>query len=80
MAINVEGAAVGHELNKTVLSIMHGFYSFGTLAGAGAGMALRVSANIHIILAAAVAIAPIFIAIRALPDGTSKNASEGSHH
>ncbi|EGK4740735.1 MFS transporter [Salmonella enterica] len=77
VAINVE-----RELNKTVLPMMHGFYSFGTLAGAGVGMALTalsVPANIHIILAAAVAIAPIFIAIRAIPDGTGKNASEDAH-
>lgn len=40
VAINVEGAAVERELNKTVLPMMHGFYSFGTLAGAGVGMAL----------------------------------------
>lgn len=82
VAINVEGAAVERELNKTVLPMMHGFYSFGTLAGAGVGMALTalsVPPNIHIILAAAVAIAPIFIAIRALPDGTGKNASEDAH-
>lgn len=82
VAINVEGAAVERELNKTVLPMMHGFYSFGTLAGAGVGMALTalsIPANIHIILAAAVAIAPIFIAIRAIPDGTGKNASEDSH-
>lgn len=82
VAINVEGAAVERELNKTVLPMMHGFYSFGTLAGAGVGMALTalsVPANIHTILAAAVAIAPIFIAIRAIPDGTGKNASEDAH-
>ncbi|EGT6498675.1 MFS transporter [Salmonella enterica] len=82
VAINVEGAAVERELNKTVLPMMHGFYSFGTLAGAGVGMALTalsVPPNIHIILAAAVAIAPIFIAIREIPDGTGKNASEDAH-
>ncbi|HBI5080864.1 TPA: MFS transporter [Salmonella enterica subsp. enterica serovar Pullorum] len=82
VTINVEGAAVERELNKTVLPMMHGFYSFGTLAGAGVGMALTalsVPPNIHIILAAAVAIAPIFIAIRAIPDGTGKNASEDAH-
>ena len=39
VAINVEGAAVEREMNKTVLPMMHGFYSLGTLAGAvrGAG-------------------------------------------
>jgi hypothetical protein len=40
VAINVEGAAVEREMNKTVLPMMHGFYSLGTLAGAGVGMAL----------------------------------------
>jgi hypothetical protein len=37
VAINVEGAAVEREMNKTVLPMMHGFYSFGTLFGAGWG-------------------------------------------
>ena len=57
VAINVEGAAVEREMNKTVLPMMHGFYSLGTLAGAGVGMALTatgVSANLHILLAALV--------------------------
>ena len=83
VAINIEGAAVEREMNKTVLPMMHGFYSFGTLAGAGIGMALTafgVAATTHIVLASLVAIAPIFIAIQAIPDGTGKNANDGSHH
>ncbi|STT53513.1 major facilitator superfamily protein [Klebsiella pneumoniae] len=40
VAINVEGAAIEREMNKTVLPMMHGFYSFGTLFGAGVGMAV----------------------------------------
>ena len=43
VAINVEGAAIEQEMNKTVLPMMHGFYSLGTLAGAGIGMALTAS-------------------------------------
>ena len=39
VAINVEGATVEREMNKTVLPMMHGFYSLGTLAGAAAGTA-----------------------------------------
>jgi len=79
VAINVEGAAVEREINKTVLPMMHGFYSFGTLAGAGVGMMLTafgISANIHILLAALFAILPIAIAIKAIPDGTGKNSAE----
>ncbi|CBG87627.1 MFS transporter [Citrobacter rodentium] len=81
VAINVEGAAVEREMNKTVLPMMHGFYSLGTLAGAGVGMALTafgVAATSHILLAALVVIAPIFIAIRAIPEGTGKNVNDGS--
>ena len=81
VAINVEGAAVEREMNKTVLPMMHGFYSLGTLAGAGVGMmltAFSVPANAHILLAALVAITPIFIAIKAIPEGTGKNAADGS--
>lgn len=81
VAINIEGATVEREMNKTVLPMMHGFYSLGTLAGAGIGMALTalgVTAITHILLAALVVIAPIYIAIRAIPDGTGKNASDGS--
>ena len=49
-------------MNKTVLPMMHGFYSLGTLAGAGVGMALTafgVPATVNIFLAALVCIAPI---------------------
>ena len=82
VAINVEGAAVEREMNKTVLPMMHGFYSLGTLAGAGVGMALTafgMSANLHILLAALVCIIPILTGIRAIPDGTGKNASDEQH-
>ena len=81
VAINVEGAAVERELNKTVLPMMHGFYSLGTLAGAGVGMALTatgVSANLHILLAALVCIIPILTGIRAIPDGTGKTPRTNS--
>ncbi|MBA7932991.1 MFS transporter [Klebsiella sp. RHBSTW-00215] len=83
VAINVEGAAVEREMNKTVLPMMHGFYSFGTLIGAGIGMAVTgfgLPAAPHILLAALVAILPIAIAIRAIPDGTGKNAAEAARN
>ncbi|WP_248900784.1 MFS transporter [Escherichia fergusonii] len=83
VAINVEGAAVEREMNKTVLPMMHGFYSFGTLVGAGIGMALTafgIPATLHILLAALIGIAPILIAIKAIPDGTGKNTAEDKRH
>ncbi len=76
VAINVEGAAIEQEMNKTVLPMMHGFYSLGTLAGAGIGMALTASgiaATTHTLLAALVCIAPVLLGITAIPDGNGKN-------
>ena len=82
VAINVEGASVEREMNKTVLPMMHGFYSLGTLTGAGVGMvltALGVAANLHILLAALVCIIPILTGISAIPDGNGKNDREEAH-
>ncbi|MEX9254721.1 MFS transporter [Pseudenterobacter timonensis] len=82
VAINVEGASVEREMNKTVLPMMHGFYSLGTLTGAGVGMvltALGVAANLHILLAALVCIIPILTGIAAIPDGNGKNDREEAH-
>lgn len=79
VAINIEGAVVEREMNKTVLPMMHGFYSLGTLAGAGVGMtltALSTPATLHIFLAAVVAITPIVLAISAIPEGTGKDTPE----
>lgn len=79
VAINVEGAAVEQAMNKTVLPMMHGFYSLGTLAGAGVGMALTalgIAANVHILLAALVCIIPILTGIRAIPAGTGQHATD----
>ena len=66
VAINVEGAAVEREMNKTVLPMMHGFYSLGTLAGAGVGMALTAFG--------------VPATVQAIPDGTGKNAADGTQH
>ncbi|WBU47957.1 MFS transporter [Kosakonia pseudosacchari] len=79
VAMNIEGAEVEREMGKTVLPMMHGFYSFGTLVGAGIGMsvtAIGLAANWHILAAALVAIVPIMLAISAIPPGTGKDSAE----
>jgi len=81
VAMNVEGAIVEKEMGKTLLPMMHGFFSLGTLAGAGIGMtlsALQFSAVWHVGLAALVAIVPVFIAITAIPQGVGKSGGEKS--
>lgn len=74
VAINVEGAAVEREMNKTVLPMMHGFIArhAGRRWCRMALTAFGVPATVHISLAALVGIAPIYIAIQAIPDGTGK--------
>lgn len=81
VATDVEGVAVEREMNKTVLSVMHGFYNPGTSAGAGVGVmltAFNVPATAHILPTAMVATTPILIAIKAIPNDTGKNAADNS--
>lgn len=80
VAVNIEGAIVERLMHKTVLPMMHGFYSLGTLAGAGAGMALTalgLSAPWHIMLMSALSITPLALAARAIPPGTGNSQSNG---
>lgn len=77
VAVNVEGAIVERLMKKTILPMMHGFYSFGTLIGAGIGMALTrlsLEAQWHLLMAAVVVIAPLMIALKAIPH-TAENVS-----
>lgn len=76
VAMNVEGAIVEGLLKKTVLPMMHGFYSLGTLVGAGIGMsltALNFSAHGHLLVIGLLVITPIVIAITAIPHGVGKS-------
>lgn len=76
VAINIEGATVEREMNKTVLPMMHGFYSFGTLIGAGIGIGLTAAGlapAVHTLLAALVCVIPIAVAIRAIPEDNGKS-------
>ncbi|MBK4714805.1 MULTISPECIES: MFS transporter [Tenebrionibacter/Tenebrionicola group] len=77
VAINVEGATVERLRQKTLLPMMHGFYSLGTLTGAGLGMALTGSglrAELHLLLAGLIVIIPMMIAMTAIPAGTGKQS------
>lgn len=76
VAMNVEGAIVEGLMKKTVLPMMHGFYSLGTLAGAGIGMsftAINFVAFGHLLLIGLLVIVPIAVAIRAIPHGVGKD-------
>lgn len=81
VAMNVEGAIVEGLMKKTLLPMMHGFFSLGTLVGAGVGLALTAVNFIafgHLLLIALLIVIPIAIAIRAIPQGTGKSHSNAS--
>lgn len=80
VAMNVEGAIVEGLMKKTVLPMMHGFYSLGTLVGAGIGMsltAINFVAFSHLLLIGLLVIVPIAVAIRAIPHGVGKENPKG---
>jgi len=68
--MNVEGAEAERELGKTVMPLMHAFFSFGTVAGAGlaaAASALGISVAVHLgVVAVVIAIAAV-VAVRFVP-------------
>jgi MFS family permease len=68
--MNVEGAEVEREIGKTLMPLMHAFFSLGTVLGAGAGAAaaaLHVSVGWHMIATAIVIVVAVVIAVRFIP-------------
>lgn len=59
--MNVDGAAIEKQSNKTILPLFHAFFSFGTVIGAGVG-ALAAAAGINV-LAHTVTMAVVVLAI-----------------
>ncbi|WP_336817869.1 MFS transporter [Cedecea sp. MMO-103] len=81
VAMNVEGAIIESLMKKTVLPMMHGFFSLGTLVGAGIGLTLtawNVVSWGHLLLIGLLTIAPIAIALIAVPHGVGKDNPENT--
>lgn len=76
VAMNVEGAIIESLMKKTVLPMMHGFFSLGTLVGAAIGLSLtawNVISWAHLLVIGLLVIVPIAIALTAVPHGTGKD-------
>ena len=68
--MNVEGAEAERELGKTVMPLMHAFFSFGTVAGAGlavAASAIELSVSVHLVVIAALIAVTAVVAVRFVP-------------
>lgn len=83
VAMNVEGADVERVIGRAVLPLMHGFFSFGTVIGAIAGMLLTAASfpvTWHLAAVGLITAAIAIAAIRHLPTGVGINppAVEGT--
>jgi MFS family permease len=68
--MNVEGAEAERELGKTLMPLMHAFFSFGTVAGAGlaaVASALAISVSVHLAAIAVVIAIAVIVAVRFVP-------------
>ncbi len=69
VSMNAQGVEVEHAWKRPILNSMHGFYSLGGFAGAGAGSlvaALGIAPHVHFIIIAVLAIAALLWAYTAL--------------
>ncbi len=83
--MNVEGAGVEKHGGKTVLPMMHGFFSLGTFAGAGLGAiaeGIRLPVSLHIGIIAALIVACALWAVANIPAATDAETApdEGAEH
>lgn len=68
--MNVEGATAEREIGRTLMPLMHAFFSLGTVAGALGGAAasvLGVPVFWHLLLSAALVLGTVITAVRFMP-------------
>ena len=68
--MNVEGAEAEREIGRTLMPLMHAFFSFGTVAGAGlaaVASALGISVAVHLGIIALLIAAGVIVAVRFVP-------------
>jgi len=68
--MNVEGAALEKATNRTILPLLHAFFSFGTVIGAGLGffaVRLQIPVVAHCVAMGIVILAVAFLAIANIP-------------
>ncbi|GAA4781051.1 MFS transporter [Microbacterium gilvum] len=76
VALNVEGAEVERAIGRSVMPLMHGFFSLGTVVGAVVGMLLTAVAFpvwIHLVVVGALIAVVLVAAVRAIPGGNGRS-------
>ncbi|WP_066039936.1 MFS transporter [Herbiconiux solani] len=79
--MNVEGAAAERAIGKTLMPLMHAFFSFGTVAGAGLGAlasALSIPVAAHLIVMGLIIGAAGLVAVRYVPRGAEAGVPDAA--
>ena len=79
VAMNVEGADVERAVGRSVMPLMHGFFSLGTVIGAVVGMLLTAAAFPvvwHLIIVAVIVASVLLVAICDIPAGYGRRTAD----
>jgi MFS family permease len=82
VAMNVSGAANERTIGRSVMPIYHGFFSVGTIIGAGLGAlaeALHIPLEVHVTIVAVLIEAAVLIAVRYLQPELPSAANPQTH-
>jgi MFS family permease len=84
VAMNLSGAANERALGRSIMPVYHGFFSLGTIIGAGLGTvaeALHVPLEIHITALAVLILIAVLVATRyLLPEAADATKADGTPH
>lgn len=81
VALNIDGAEVERLFGRSVMPVMHGFFSLGTVIGAVVGMLLtatRFPVSAHLVIASVLMVAGLTVAVRGIPVGFGRRSVPGS--
>jgi MFS family permease len=84
VAMNLSGAANERALGRSIMPVYHGFFSLGTIVGAGLGTlaeALRIALQLHITVVALMLLVAVLVATRfLLPEAADPLKEDGTLH
>lgn len=83
IAVNIDGAEVERRMQRSVMHVLHGSYSLGTLLGALIGLALNtldVPVALHLLAVAALVAPGIVCFARYVPTGFGKRETPAAQH
>lgn len=78
VALNIDGAEVERLFGRSVMPVMHGFFSLGTVIGACAGMvltAVQFPVTAHLVIVSLLMTGGLAVALRGIPAGFGRRSA-----